>query len=315
MLILLLLSCCYCFILTAQEQYSRTQIHMGTLITITLPSHQKAWIEKGFARIKEVDRALSSFQQYGDIYRLNHEHNVSIAPDTYEALRLSQDYYVQTQGYFDISVGAVTKKLYRFGTNQRQTTPEALQQATLNANALILTPHRAITPKNITLDLGGMGKGFAIDKVTALYQAHHITEGIIAASGDIRCLDLCTIAIEDPFGTTPLIHFRTRNPHTAISTSGNYRRYVGSTQHNHLIDPKHQRSQQQIASLTLISPYLNNSTLDAYATAASVMPIQHALQFLDRLKLAYVMITTQHKHIQSENLSLFITQHQLLKKP
>ncbi len=297
------------FTLAAQEQLSRTQVHMGTLITITLPLHQSTWIEKGFERIKKIDNALSSFQEHSDIYRLNHEHNVSITSDTYEALRLSQQYYTQTQGYFDISVGAITKKLYRFGEIQQRATPTALENASLNANALTLTPHRAATPENITLDLGGMGKGFAIDKVAALYQEHRITAGIIAASGDIRCLDLCNIAIEDPFSATPLEHFTTRQPNTAVSTSGNYRRYVGSTKHNHLINPKRKRSQQQIASLTLISSYLSNSALDAYATAASVMPKKRALAFLNNLKLAYVIITIQNERIQSDNLALFVTQH------
>ena len=307
MLRVLLLFCCLWNLLTAQERLSRTQVHMGTFITITLPLQHAAWIEKGFSRIHEIDNALSSFKKHGDIYRLNHEHNVSITSDTYEALQLSQHYYIQTDGYFDISVGAITKHLYRFGATQRIPSHLALDHATLHAEALILTPMRAITPESVTLDLGGMGKGFAVDKVAALYREHHITRGIIAASGDIRCLDLCDFTIEDPFHTAPPVHFKTRKPNTAVSTSGNYQRYVRNTTHNHLIDPKHKRPQQQIASLTLISPYLNNSMLDAYATAASVMPIARTLRFLNALKLAYVITTTQNERLQSDNLALFVT--------
>ena len=61
---------------------------------------------------------------------------------------------------------------------------------------------------------------------------------------------------------------------TAISTSGNYRRYVQNSDYNHLINPKTRASQKTFASISLISDRYSNSDLDAYATAASVMPKQ-----------------------------------------
>ncbi len=306
---IVILVCSLPLMLTAQDLISRTQVHMGTLVTITLPRHQSEWIEKGFKRFKELDRALSSFKTDGDIYRLNHEHNISIGSDTYEALRLSRKYFVQTQGYFDISIGAITKKHYRFGTAERIVKASVLDQELLGMQTLLLSPDRAVTPKHITLDLGGMGKGFAVDQVASLYAQHNITSGTIAASGDIYCLSRCEIAVENPFGEGIIARFTTHHPHTAVSTSGNYRRFVHSIEHNHLINPKTKRPQQRIASVTLIATALSNSALDAYATAASVMPTESAIDFLNKFKLAYVIITTQHDQIRSKNLTMFVTPH------
>ncbi len=292
--------------LTAQEYSSRSQVHMGTVVTISLPAHHFDWIEAGFERFKAVENALSSYRSSADIYRLNREHNISIGSDTYNALRLSERYWMQTEGYFDITVGAITKKRYRFGADEQIPTSASLQSATLNFSAVYITPHRAVTPSDITLDLGGMGKGFGVDAVAALYRDHNITSGVIAAGGDIRCLDQCDVAIQNPFDPTRTTRYRTRHRQSALSTSGNYNRYVGTVAHNHLIDPKRKRAQQTFASITLVSTSLRNSDLDAYATAASVMPIEQAIRFLNNLELAYVIITTQKERLQSAQLSTYL---------
>ena len=82
----------------------------------------------------------------------------------------------------------------------------------------------------------------------------------------------------------------------AISTSGNYERYVKSIKHNHLINPKSKRSQQDIASMTLYSKEYSNAILDALATALSVMPHDKRIELLSTLPtIAYIFVTTQNK--------------------
>ncbi len=87
----------------------------------------------------------------------------------------------------------------------------------------------------------------------------------------------------------------------AISTSGNYNRYVKSTKNNHLINPKLKRPQDKFISITLISS-MKNSDLDAYATTSSVMPLKKAYEFLDSLDLAYITMSSDGKLRFSANL-------------
>jgi thiamine biosynthesis lipoprotein len=104
------------------------------------------------------------------------------------------------------------------------------------------------------------------------------------------------MAVQDPFSDNLLASFTMAQHNTAISTSGNYRRFVKSREYNHLINPKTHHSQQEFASVTLLSERLSNSDLDAYATAASVMPKEKALRFLDALsEVGYLILTNDKK--------------------
>ncbi len=280
-----------------ESMLSRTQMHMGTLVTISLPVTQARWIQKGFERIHDIEMALSSYAPTAEVYRLNHGESVSISYETYEALLLSQRYYAQTNGYFDITVGSITKDIYHFGEDERLADERELDLALINNSAIAFSEQSASLGTGVTIDLGGMGKGYAVDKVAELYHHDGIERGSIAASGDIRCLDLCTVNIQDPFSEGTIASFKTSLPNMAISTSGNYRRYVKEKRNNHLIDPKRKRSQHEFASITLVGQS-RNSDLDAYATAASVMPRSEAIKFLDTLKVGYLLITAKGHKIE-----------------
>ncbi|WP_304545897.1 FAD:protein FMN transferase [Sulfurimonas microaerophilic] len=292
-----------CIALSAQ---TRTQVHMGTLVSITVDDHQEL-IDDGFAIIREVDYALSSYKAEGDIYKLNYWHFVQIHPLTYEALKLSQDYYETTYGYFDITIGSITKDLYRFGENKEFIPhPLLLQAAKVGFSGLKYNQETAQISKGIKVDLGGMGKGFGVQKVTEFFIKKGVKKAIVAASGDIRCIGICKVGVQDPFSEGKLFDIETKKSVSGITTSGNYRRYVASQKNNHLISPYLRQSEKTFASITLISE-LSSSDLDAYATAVSVMPYTLAKQFLDEKPLGYILITTDKKLIISKNFEEYAT--------
>ncbi|MBE0498861.1 MAG: FAD:protein FMN transferase [Campylobacterales bacterium] len=280
----------------AEGLVARTQVMMGTYASISLPKEQTALSNSLFARLKEVELSLSSYDPSAEIYRLNRDHEVSISRDTYEALRLCSRYYKETQGYFDITVGSITRGLFHFGEAERVPHANELKKAAVNFKGLHFNEEWAWSDEGIVVDLGGMGKGFGVDKAAELLRAQGVKKGIVALSGDIFCLHACEMAVQDPFSENILASFMMAQHNTAISTSGNYRRFVKSREYNHLINPKTHSSQQEFASITLLSAHLGNSDLDAYATAASVMPKEKALRFLDGLrKVGYLILTNDKK--------------------
>ena len=285
----------------------RTQVLMGTYANITLPKKEASFLQKSFEILHAVEHALSSYEEKADIYRLNHDRTVRLTPYSYEALALSKKYYKKSDGYFDIAVGSITKGLYKFGEDERLVSEDDLNRADTDIRGLHFNRKKAWLDEGTIIDLGGMGKGFGVDKVAQYLHEQNITEGIIALSGDIRCLDICTMAIQNPFGEGTVAEFVTKEPNTAISTSGNYRRYIESTKHNHLIDPKKRASQQLFASITLLS-HGDNSAIDAYATAAAVMPLEKARSFLDSIDVGYVLITNGGDQYVSDNLGTFVEQ-------
>lgn len=284
---------------------SRTQIIMGTYISISLEPKNQKHIQKGFEVFKAVDSSLSSYKPNSDITQLNLHKESTLSKYSYEALLLSQKYYQKTNGFFDVSIGSITKDLYAFGEEERLPTKSELQNAFISFNGLDFNQTDAKIQKGMKIDLGGMGKGFGVDKVVAYLKKEDVESGIIRASGDIRCLNRCEINVQDPFSQGVLASFKTLHKDTGISTSGNYNRYVESTKNNHLINPKNKRSQTVFVSITLVSK-MKSSDLDAYATAASVMPKAKAYKFLDSLNLGYLILQSDGVMLCSNNLSKFI---------
>ncbi len=293
--------------LLSATMLSRTQMLMGTFVTITLPEENAKQLQESFNLIKKIEASLSSYDKNADIYGLNHQAQTVITPYTYEALQLSKHYYQASDGYFDIAIGSITKGLYHFGEDERIVKAQELHDADVDLNGLHFTKEKAWLDKGISIDLGGMGKGFAVDKVADYLHEQNVSDGIVALSGDIRCLKICKMAIQNPFGEGIVAEFTTKVADTAISTSGNYRRYIGTKENNHLIDPKSKASQHRFASITLFS-HGRNSDIDAYATAASVMPLEKARDFLDAEGLGYVMITVGGDQYVSDNLGTYVKQ-------
>lgn len=283
---------------------TRTQVIMGTFISISLEEENKKLIENGFVIFKNIDESISSYNEKSLIYQLNLNKSSPLNDITYEALILSKKYYEQSDAYFDITVASITKDLYHFGGDERIPSGEELRKAHLNFNGLVFDKKSASIEKNIKLDLGGMGKGFAVDKVSSYFKSKGITKTRIAASGDIRCLGICKIEVQNPFSNGRLALFSTLKNETGISTSGNYNRYVETTKNNHLINPKLKASQENFISITLISN-ISSSDLDAYATASSVMPPKKAFEFLDSFDLAYIILKSDGELRVSKNISEF----------
>jgi len=276
---------------------------MGTFVTIKVDEKDKKVLEEAFSIFQTVENALSSYSSNSPIYRLNRDKKAILFQDTYEALELSKRYYKETEGYFNIAIGAISKDLYRFGEAQRIPSPYELEHSVVCFEGLHYNKVSAYIESKIKIDLGGMGKGFGVDKVAAMLREKSIG-ATIAASGDIRCLEICRIEIQDPFQEGSFVVFRTKQADMGVSTSGNYNRFVETPKHNHLINPKTKHSQHNFISITLIGN-IPNADLDAYATAVSVMPKQKAYAFLVAREIAYIIIESDLRVVVSSNLQEF----------
>ncbi|MFA5232939.1 MAG: FAD:protein FMN transferase [Sulfurimonas sp.] len=278
---------------------------MATFATISVDEKSSNLVNNGFDIMKDIEMSLSSYNKNARAYLLNKNLHVENDGYFFEALSLCKKYYAATDGYFDITVGSITKDLYRFGESQRVPTSLELQDAKVAFNALRFNEKEAFIDDGIKVDLGGMGKGFAVDKVAEYFRSKDTIEAVISLSGDIRCLSTCKIDIQNPFlEDEKMLSFESTKSDLGISTSGNYNRYVLSTKNNHLIDPKAKKPQTCFISITLIGE-LSNSDLDAYATAASVMPIKTAYEFLDVLGVGYIIMQSDEEIVISKNITKY----------
>lgn len=281
---------------TQQEMQTRTQVLMGTFVSITLPKKDNDTLTRSFELVKAIEDSLSTYDPNASLFLLNKTHRVAFDHYLAEAIILSKAYYEQTDGYFDITIGAISKELYHFGEEETYSpSRKELENAYLDIHGITIDNHHIITDKNITIDLGGMGKGYGADKLAQYLHEQNITEGTIALSGDIRCLDLCEIYLQSPYSEQTFAKIKSKNTQLSISTSGTYRRYAKTKEEHHLINPKTASQGREFVSVSLFTT-ADNAKIDAYATALSVMPRSEALAFLKQQKdVGFVIVDKEGK--------------------
>ncbi|BAF69618.1 FAD:protein FMN transferase [Nitratiruptor sp. SB155-2] len=284
----------------------REQVAMGTFAFITLDQKYSFATSIFFQTLKQVESSLSSFPN-GLVYRLNHHRCIQKDPIVQDAIEKSLYYYKRSDGYFDITIGSLTKQLFGFGTPQEKIpTIKDLKKATLGVDGIHMDQNSICLDKGIMIDLGGMGKGYAIDLAATRLKKMGVQQAVFGLSGDIRCLGQCQIKVQNPFESETVATIRSSSKDFAVSTSGTYRRYIKDTRYNHLIDPKRRRSQKSIASVTLAGSR-QNAFLDAMATAIGVMPLDKALMLAHSLKNIDYLIILKNGTMIKHGKSISIT--------
>ena len=252
-----------------------------------------------------VEKVLSSYDPAAEVYRLNRSGTLQISPALYDALQSAVRYYVESDGYFDVTIGALSRGGYRFGEAERVPGDEEAAAAPVGLKLLEFNATSARLAAGAMLDFGGFGKGVGVDAAAAALRVCGVREGTVALSGDIRCLGHCLLAIQDPFSEGTLATFESLAPETGMSTSGDYRRFVGDKSHNHLLDPKTRMSERAFASITLVGT-VSSGDLDAWTTAAAVMPPEKSIVFLRTLPVGYVLVYNNGTIVESANLSHYL---------
>jgi len=272
----------------------RAKYIMGIPVSVSAPEVD----EQFFEPFRKVDKYFSLYRKDSVLCELNRKKQLKADKFFMDLLKKAVQLHRETDGFFDISMGNITYRYGDFveGCDFPKTDSYGIENILIKGNRIFLK-------NGISLDFGGIAKGYAVDIVSGMLKKRGI-KGIIKASGDIRCLKRCKVCIKDPFSDMYFACFLTKNKETGVSTSGVYERFRDSIQDNHLINPLTKRSASNIISITLIGT-LDNASLDAYTTAVSVMPVEKAVSFLNKKKLGFILIT-KNCYLQGSFNSLYL---------
>lgn len=215
---------------------SRCKPLLGTLVEVSHEENQSTnAIEQAFKAIKQVQDLMCFHDPLSELNRINryaHIKPLEIHPWTAHVLKIAQEIYRHSSGLFNCGVG------------------HRLVEAGLLPNNLDLSEHRLggiediqfIGPntieavKPVCLDLGGIAKGFAVDRAVEALIENGISSGCINAGGDLRVFGSSrAIQIRNPSAPQRLIDIGTLQ-NGAIATSALYfaRR---NQQRSHIINP------------------------------------------------------------------------------
>jgi thiamine biosynthesis lipoprotein len=312
---------------------SGTRVVMGTfarIVAVAVDSNTaKSCIEAAFAEIENIDNLMSKYKDDSEISELNRngfKQAVKVSKSTYEVLEKSVKFSKLSGGAFDVTIGPLMDLWHSAEKADSLPTDAELQQAhsKVGYDKLILDANEEsirFAAEGMEVDLGGIAKGYALDKAAEAMKKGGALGAMIDIGGEILCFGLppagqnnWRIGLQDPDKAkdgfdagTPLLVLNLTN--AAVATSGHYRRFVmiGGKKYSHIVDPKSGHSSENLTSITIICP--NATDADALSTAVAVMGKEKGLALIEQMAgVEAILITTapEFKQIRSSGAAQYI---------
>jgi thiamine biosynthesis lipoprotein len=279
------------------EWITRNEAIMGTRCAVELwsedPVKGEAAISSVFDDMKRIDRLMSTWKEDTEISKVNREgsqHPVKISQELFRLLQVSVEYSELTHGAFDITYASVGY-LYDFkkGVHPDQ---KAIDKALpgINWRHMVLNAKKTtvfFTRPGMRIDLGGIAKGYSVDRGIEILQKQGITRAMVNAGGDTRILGdrfgkPWVVGVRDP-DHEGKVFLRLPLTDTAFSTSGDYERYFDEDgkRFHHIIDPKTGDSARKVRSVTIISGTATRT--DALTKSVFIMGAEEGIAFINTL--------------------------------
>jgi FAD:protein FMN transferase len=300
------------------EWFNRTNDGiMGTRIVVELWSDDataaNAAIDAVMAEMVNIDRNMSTYKPDSEVSRVNRDAAtapVVISSELFGLLTTALDFSRITQGAFDITYASVGF-MYDFRAHKKPT--EAEIEAALpavNYHHVVLDAEKStvfFTQPGVRIDLGGIGKGYAVDRGIAILQSRGVTHALVTAGGDSRI-------IGDRFGKPWIVGIRHPDDKsrviakiplvdTAMSTSGDYERYFDEdgVRYHHIIDPRTGHSASKVRSATILASTATRT--DGLSKTAFVLGAEEAMKIYETLDdVDAILVTPDGKVLYSKGL-------------
>ncbi|MFC3283906.1 FAD:protein FMN transferase [Litchfieldella rifensis] len=271
----------------------------GTFYQVTiaepLTRERASTLEAGFGQVlEEVDASMSTYREDSELMAFNEAPIGEWQPlsgELIEVLAISQAVSRASGGAFDITVGGLVN-LWSFGPEARpREIPGAAELKARLAEVghgkleLDVEKRRARRLSDIFVDLSGVAKGYATDKVAAYLDAQGIEHYLINIGGELIVRGYrdgdespWRIGVEVPDGRRRVAQHILPLHDISVATSGDYRNYFeeDGQRFSHTIDPRTGYPvRHSLASVTVV--HESNAWADAWATALLVMGPEKAM--------------------------------------
>ncbi len=301
--------------------HERTEAIMGTEVRVELwtdddadPSVATGAIEAVMTEMRSVDRDMSPFKPESELSKVNAHaarEAVPISRELFDLIQRSLWFSRETGGAFDITFSSVGY-LYDYRAYQHPTDAQIADKLPgINYRHLILDDRKTTiryAREGTRIDLGGIAKGYAVDRCIALLKERGILHAIVTAGGDSRVIGdrrgrPWQVGIRDPrnrgkvIALVPLVN-------EAISTSGDYERYFveDGVRYHHILNPRTGKSATGVRSVSVIAK--DATMTDGLSTSVFVLGVKKGLALIKRLKgVEAVIVDDQGKAHYSPGLT------------
>lgn len=310
------------FLLTAQEEYTRTLKLMGSRFDITVVADNQnqgdEYIDLAVAEVSRIEKMISSWDslsETSEVIRNAGIKPVKVDKELYDLIARSVKISELTDGAFDITYASMDKIWKYDGSMKRLPTEEEVKQSVekVGYKNIVLDPEKGtvfLPQQGMRIGFGAIGKGYAADKAKQLLISKGVKAGIMNASGDLTTWGTqpdgkpWMVGITNPLNKDKVFSWFPLD-NNAVVTSGNYEKFVefNGKRYTHIIDPRTGWPVSGLTSATIFAP--KAELADALATSIFVMGLETGLDFVNQLPgIECVIVDDNGKIHTSENIKL-----------
>ena len=295
----------------------QTRMMMGTFAEVSIYSHDEKTagkaIEGALDEMERMDRIMSNYKNDSELSKVNKKAAKSPVPCNTELLDVieqSQYYSELSGGAFDITVSPIVA-LWGFFREKGHVPPDKEIEKLLPAVSYknIVVKKNAETKKSGTvffkdiktqIDLGAIGKGYAVDKALEIIKKCGVDNGCINLGGNIYVLgtppgkNAWKIGVQHPRNSGEILgYLELKNEATA--TSGDYERFFefNGKRYSHIINPQTGRPVSGTIATTIVAP--TGTEVDALSTSVFVLGHEKGMELIKRIPNAEAMIAYEEK--------------------
>lgn len=294
----------------------QSRVAMGSELRIGAWTTNRGDAEAAFAAVfgefDRLDALMSVWKPGSDIDRVNAaagDHPVPASEDVRKVLRIAAQVSEWTGGKFDVTFG-VLSGLWKFDHDQDDQLPD------MNAvrRLLPLIDYRSLVvdddagtiflkKKGMRAHLGGIGKGYAVDRAVDILRARGIHDFMIQSGGDMYVGgsnhgEAWRLGIQDPRGPSGTTFASLALTDSTFSTSGDYERFFvkDGRRYHHIIDPATgEPSQAGCRSVTIVTT--SAVVADGLSTGVFLLGPEKGLALVQQLPNVDAVIVTSRSEV------------------
>ena len=259
----------------APQQLDRTTYAMGTTFSVVLygsdTASMKQAIDAAFDEAHRLDALLSNYLPESEWSRINREaaaHPVQVSPESFRLISDCIEYSRASEGTFDLTVGPLMRAWGFFAGEHHVPSPGQIREALeivgyqhVQLNALEGTVR--FDRPGVEIDPGGVGKGYAVDRMVAILRAQGFRNALVAASGS-SIFGLGNppdeprgwpISIADPWDhrkNAAQVFLKDMSLSTSGTAEKSFR--AGGHRYSHIMDPRRGVPAENAVQVTVIAP-------------------------------------------------------------
>jgi thiamine biosynthesis lipoprotein len=276
---------------------------MGTYVSLWFWTDKEAEAAKAakevFDEMTRLDKLMSNFKSESEIGQVNANAGVKpikVSDETIAVIQRALDISKRSGGVFDISVGAF-KGLWKFDEDMDLTLPDPgeveKRKGLVNWKDIIVDAKKKtvfLKKKGMAITLGGIAKGYAVDRCVAILKKDGFTDFMVQAGGDMYIAGSkgdapWMVGIRDPRGPQDSMFALAPIRDHSFSTSGDYERgfVKDGVRYHHILDPRTAKPATASRSVTIRAQ--DAFTADAWSKVMFIYGWKTGMDILKREKL------------------------------